>query len=412
MNGGKSTHARASRRSIRTTRGIESKKNPHEEGRHDIFALPGMGTSQNFPDILAPNPRRSLQMAASGDTALAAPSKAATPASVRLAMGVGLCVLIAAVALVAGTKVPLIGAPLIAIAIGVILTNGLRGPLHIATLRIGEVSKYALRGGIIVLGGSLDIGDIARTGWDSLPLLVVTIAAGLLCAMGIGRLLGIDWRMRCLIGMGTTICGASAIAALAPVIRAKAEEIAYAVTVIFFFNMVAVFLFPALGHLMGLSDAGFGLWAGTAVNDTSAVVAAGFAYSQDAGTAATIVKLTRTTLIIPLVIGFGLSMPWLDPTEAGKGGSLAKRVYDAVPMFIILFLLAAVMKTLGLFGAFAPDIQVAGRWVLVVALAAVGLQGHWRAFVGAGAKPLLLGFLTWLAVAGTSLLIQSWTKAL
>jgi len=351
-------------------------------------------------------------MAPSGNNAPATRPATALPANARLAMGVGLCIAIAIVALTLGTKVPLIGAPLIAIAIGVILTNGLREQLRISSLRIGEVSKYALRGGIVVLGGSLNIGDIARTGWDSMPLLLVTIAAGLICALGVGRLLGIDWRMRCLIGMGTTICGASAIAALAPVIRAKAEEIAYAVTVIFFFNMVAVFLFPALGHLMGLSDAGFGLWAGTAVNDTSAVVAAGFAYSQTAGTAATIVKLTRTTLIIPLVIGFGLSMPWLDPDSKGKGASLGRRVYEAIPMFIVLFLAAAVLNTVGAFGHYAPLIQVAGRWVLVVALAAVGLQGHWRAFVGAGIKPLLLGFLTWMAVAGTSLAIQNWTHAL
>ena len=344
-------------------------------------------------------------MAPSGNTAVAAPTGATLPASARLAAGLSLCILIAAIALAAGAHVPLIGAPLIAIAIGVVITNGLRGPLRIASLRIGEVSKYALRGGIIVLGGSLDLGDIVRTGWDSLPLLLIS-------ALGVGKMLGIDWRMRCLIGMGTTICGASAIAALAPVIRAKAEEIAYAVTVIFFFNMVAVFLFPVLGHLMSLSDAGFGLWAGTAVNDTSAVVAAGFAYSQDAGTAATIVKLTRTTLIIPLVVGFGLSMPWLDPSHASTQTSLAKRVYDAIPMFIVLFLIAALLKSLGLFGAYGPVIQTAGRWVLVVALAAVGLQGHWRAFVGAGARPLLLGFLTWIAVAGTSLIVQVWTKTL
>jgi uncharacterized membrane protein YadS len=115
--------------------------------------------------------------------------------------------------------------------------------------------------------------------------------------------------MRCLIGMGTTICGASAIAALAPVIRAKGEEIAYAVTVVFFFNMIAVFLFPTLGHLFGLSDNGFGIWTGTAVNDTSAVVAAGFAFSPTAGTIATIVKLTRPGVAL-----------------AGPGGAKAKRV--------------------------------------------------------------------------------------
>ncbi len=351
-------------------------------------------------------------MAASGEAGTTARAPASQSAGLRLGLGIGLCVLIAVTALAAGTKVPLIGAPLIAIALGVIITNGLRGPLRINTLRIGEVSKYALRGGIIVLGASLDISDIVDTGWHSLPLLLITMAAGLVCALGVGKAMGIDWRMRCLIGMGTTICGASAIAALAPVIRAKAEEIAYAVTVIFFFNMVAVFLFPALGHLMGLSDAGFGLWAGTAVNDTSAVVAAGFAYSQDAGTAATIVKLTRTTLIIPLVIGFGLAMPWLDPSDTSKSASLGKRVYDATPLFIVAFLAAAVLKSLGVFGSYGGDIQMVGRWILVIALAAVGLQGHWRAFVGAGAKPLVLGFLTWLAVAGTSLFIQSWTHML
>ena len=350
---------------------------------------------------------------ATSDTA-AIPASASTPLNpwLRLALGIGLCTAIAAVALVAGRYVPLIGAPLIAIAIGVVLTNGARSALRIPTLRIGEVSKYALRVGIIVLGASLDLGQILRTGWDSLPLLIATIAAGLICALGVGRAMGIDWRMRCLIGMGTTICGASAIAALSPVIRAKAEEIAYAVTVIFFFNMMAVFLFPILGHLMGLTDLGFGLWAGTAVNDTSAVVAAGFAYSQDAGTMATVVKLTRTTLIVPLVVGFGLAMPWLDPTPQPAGASLGKRIYDAIPMFIVLFLVAAALNSLGLFGSFAPTIQTAGRWVLVVALAAVGLQGHWRAFTGAGLRPLVLGFLTWLVVAVVSLAIQAGTHTL
>jgi uncharacterized integral membrane protein (TIGR00698 family) len=239
-----------------------------------------------------------------------------------------------------------------------------------------------------------------------------TIGAGLICALLIGRAMNVQWRMRCLIGIGTTICGASAIAALAPVVRAKAEEIAYSISVIFFFNMLAVFMFPTIGHLMGLSDPGFGLWAGTAVNDTSAVVAAGFAYSHDAGTIATIVKLTRTTLIIPLVIGFGLLMPWFEARPDGDRASLAQRVYQAVPVFIILFILASLLNTVGLMGQFGPGVQLLGRWVLVVALAAVGLQGHWRAFTGAGARPLLLGLVTWAAVALASLAIQMWTNSL
>jgi uncharacterized integral membrane protein (TIGR00698 family) len=351
-----------------------------------------MAVQQNVASPLSARPDRSAQL--------------------RLLLGALLCLAIAVVAEAASDYAPLVGAPLFAIAIGVVLTNTLREPLRLKSLRISEISKLALKGGIILLGASLNIGDILRTGLDSLPLLFVTIVVGLGCSLGLGRLMGVDWRMRCLIGMGTTICGGSAIAALAPVIRAKAEEIAYAISVIFFFNMVAVFTFPPLGHLMGLSDDGFGLWDGTAVNDTSAVVAAGFAYSHTAGIMATIVKLTRTTLIIPLVMGFGLAMPWLDPDASRSGASLGRRVYNAVPGFIILFLAAAVLNSLGLLGGFAPDVQLLGRWVLVVALAAVGLQGYWAAFVGAGTKPLVLGFVTWIAVAVASLGIQTWTHAL
>lgn len=332
---------------------------------------------------------------------------------VKLLVGVSLCIAIAIVANAAAGAAPLIGAPIFAIAFGVVITNALRGPLQIGALRIGEVSKLCLKGGIILLGASLDLGDILRTGVESLPILAITITIGLGCALIVGRMMGVGWRMRCLIGIGTTICGASAIAALAPVIRAKAEEIAYSISVIFFFNMLAVFMFPAIGHLLSLSDAGFGLWAGTAVNDTSAVVAAGFSYSHPAGTIATIVKLTRTTLIIPLVIGFGLVLPWFEGREtASESVSLAQRVYQAVPVFIILFVVASLLNTMGLIGHFGPSVQLAGRWVLVVALAAVGLQGHWRAFVGAGTRPLVLGLVTWAAIALTSLATQAWTDSL
>lgn len=339
-------------------------------------------------------------------------SRIATQAWRRRGLGLLLCIGIAALAEVGGTFAPLIGAPLFAIAIGVLIANAVPSLAQQKSLRISETSKLCLKGGIILLGASLDLGDIVHTGLGSLPLLAVTMASGMICALWLGKSLGIDWRMRCLIGIGTTICGASAIAALAPVIRAKAEEIAYSVTVVFFFNMVAVFTFPALGHLLGLTDDGFGIWAGTAVNDTSAVVAAGFAFSQAAGTTATIVKLTRTTLIIPLVLGFGLMLPFLVKDENAEPQSLAKRVYAAVPTFIILFVLAAAANTAGLIGSHAMQVQTLGRIVMVVALAAVGLQGHWRAFVGAGSKPLILGLATWFVVAASSLAVQAWTHAL
>jgi len=332
--------------------------------------------------------------------------------SVALAAGVGLCLAIAVVAEYAARFAPLVGAPVIAIIIGVALTN-LSGSLRAANrLRIKEVSGYALRGGIVVLGATLNLFDVVSSGATSLPILGLTITLGLAFPLLLGRMFGVQWRMRCLIGMGTTICGASAIAALAPVLRAKHEDIAYSISVIFFFNMIAVFIFPALGHMMHLSDDGFGMWSGTAVNDTSAVVATGFAYSHAAGTYATIVKLTRTTLIIPLVLGFGLLMPWLDPEHAGEATHLWARLKKSVPWFIGLFVIASLVNTLGLIGPFAPDLQLFARFVLVVALAAVGLQAHWRAFAGAGVGPLLLGLGTWAVVALSSLAVQAWTAQL
>ena len=332
--------------------------------------------------------------------------------SVALAAGVGLCLVIALVAEYAAQFVPLIGAPIIAIFIGVVLTN-LVGSQRVANrLRIKEVSGYALRAGIVILGATLNLRDVVSSGATSLPILALTITLGLAFPLLLGRWFGVDWRMRCLIGMGTTICGASAIAALAPVLRAKTEDIAYSISVIFFFNMLAVIIFPVLGHWMHLSDTGFGMWAGTAVNDTSAVVAAGFAYSHDAGTYATIVKLTRTTLIIPLVLGFGLLMPWLDPEHAKEATHLGARLKKAVPWFIGLFVIASLVNTLGLIGPAAPALQLVARFVLVVALAAVGMQAHWRAFAGAGMGPLLLGLGTWAVVALSSLAVQAWTSQL
>lgn len=329
-----------------------------------------------------------------------------------LASGIAVCAAIAVAAWAAGAMVPLIGAPIIAILIGLIIANIPAAARAVAPLRIKEVSGYALRTGIVLLGATLSLGDVARTGLVSLAVLAVTMTAGLLFAALVGKSMGVDWRMRCLIGVGTTICGASAIAAVAPVIRAKSEEIAYAIPVIFLFNMLAVVIFPLLGHAIGLSNYGFGMWAGTAVNDTSAVVAAGFGFSQAAGEYATIVKLTRTTLIIPITLILGLLMPWLDPDHPDSGGHLAVRVRKAVPTFIGLFVIASLINTLGLIGPLAPTVQIVARFVFVLALAGVGLQCGWRAFAGAGFRPLMLGCGTWAVVALSSLLVQAWTAQL
>jgi uncharacterized integral membrane protein (TIGR00698 family) len=349
----------------------------------------------------------------------AAKSAATAGASARasrwlaLAGGLAVCLVIATAAEIAGSFAPVIGAPIFAIIIGVAVANLGGGARLTGPLRIKEISGNALRAGIILLGATLNLWDVARTGGSSLWLLALTMGVGLAFALLVGRAMSVQWRIRCLIGIGTTICGGSAIAALAPVIRARSEEIAYSISVIFFFNMLAVIIFPGIGHAIGLSDQGFGLWAGTAVNDTSAVVAAGFAFSKAAGATATVVKLTRTTLIIPLVLAFGLAMPLIDRNQAAQsGGDLGARLKKAIPWFILWFVVASLLNTIGLVGPHAPLIQTWARFVMVVALAAVGLQGHWTAFAGAGLRPLMLGMGTWAAVALTSLAVQAWTAQL
>ena len=329
-----------------------------------------------------------------------------------LAGGLGVCLIVAVAAEFAGARFPLVGAPIFAIAIGLVISNLGGGTRLTRPLRIKDISGNALRAGIILLGATLNLRDVARTGGGSLWLLALTMGVGLAFALLVGRAMSVEWRIRALIGIGTTICGGSAIAALAPVIRARSEEIAYSISVIFFFNMLAVIIFPGIGHVIGLSDSGFGLWAGTAVNDTSAVVAAGFAYSPAAGEIATVVKLTRTTLIIPLVLAFGLLMPMIDRREGPAGGDLGARLKKAIPWFILWFVVASLLNTVGLVGTHAPLIQTWARFVMVVALAAVGMQGHWSAFAGAGLRPLLLGMGTWAAVALTSLAVQAWTSQL
>jgi uncharacterized integral membrane protein (TIGR00698 family) len=332
------------------------------------------------------------------------------PVNAAAARGLALCLGIAACAQVVGSHIPVIGAPLVAILLGVAITN-LLGRAR-SRFQVGEISKGALKCGIVLLGGALDLRDVLHTGASSLLVLVFTIMTGMSAAFWLGARAGVSWRLRCLIGIGTTICGASAIAALAPVVRAMAEEITYSISAVFLLNMVAVILFPVLGHALALSDHGFGLWAGTAINDTSAVVAAAFAYSHDAGNYAIIVKLTRTTLIIPLVIGFGLATRQFGVTVREETASIFHRARKAVPWFVALFFAASLLNTFGVVGRLAPDVQLLGRLVLLVALAGVGLQGHWRAFSRAGPRPLLLGVTTWAVVAASSLAVQGLMGAL
>jgi uncharacterized integral membrane protein (TIGR00698 family) len=267
-----------------------------------------------------------------------------------------------------------------------------------------------------VLGTGFSLSESARAGLRSLPVMLGTLCLALLAAWWLGRLLHVDDPLRTLIGVGTGICGASAIAATTGVVAATEIEVAYAISTIFMFNIVAVLLFPLLGHLLGLSQHAFGLWAGTAVNDTSSVVAAAYSYGQSAGAYAVVVKLTRTLMIIPIIVGLAVWHSRKDARDA-RGTTLLRpdrpSWYRAFPMFIAYFLLASVVNTLGgIPDGWHDGLASAAVFLITVALTAIGLSVRFGDFRRTGHKPLVLGLGLWVTVAVSSLLLQAVTGQL
>lgn len=318
------------------------------------------------------------------------------------AAGLVLSVSVACAALWLGHRAPVIGGPVFGIILG-IMVRAFFAPSERFNPGIGFASKYVLQWSIIALGAGLSLTQVAHTGLDSLAVTVVTISVAGLSAWGLGRLLGVGGKLTLLIGVGTAICGGSAIAAITPIIKPDQHETAFSISTIFLFNIVAVLLFPALGHMMHLSDAGFGMWAGTAINDTSSVVAAGYSYSTAAGDFATIVKLTRATLIIPVCLALVVIVA-LREKRQGKSNFKLARVF---PWFILWFLVASALRTVGALPASVlPVIHDAAEVMIVVALTAIGLSSNLRRMAQTGGRPILLGLGVWAAVSVSSLLVQ------
>ncbi len=315
--------------------------------------------------------------------------------------GIVLAAAVAAVAVVCARFVPLVGAPVVAIVLGVLVRSCLGLP---ATCKPGIAfsARTVLQAAIVVSGFGLSLAVVARTGVGTLPVTLGTIAVALILAPLLGRLLFIGGVLRVLVGVGTAICGASAIAAVSSVIEPDEAEIALAIATVFFYNIIAVLVFPPIGHALGLSQAAFGVWAGTAINDTSSVVAAGYAYGREAGDHATIVKLTRATLILPIVAAIAF---WRARQRRGEGKHVPWR--RIIPWFILWFLVAALVNTTGVIpAAWHATIGTIAIVLISTALAAIGLQTELARLLRAGARPLALGFLLWIAVALSSLAIQ------
>ena len=322
----------------------------------------------------------------------------------RRGSGLAASVALALVASVLGHLVPVVGAPVFAIVGGILLVlvrplpDAWRPGVHVA-------AKSVLQGSIVVLGTALSFGQVLATGARSLPVMVGSLAVALVGAALVGRALGIERGLRTLIGVGTGICGASAIAATDAVIDAPEADVTYAVATIFLFNVAAVLTFPTLGHLLHMTPGSFGLWAGTAVNDMSSVVAAASIFGHGATSSAVVVKLTRTLMIIPitLVLAFWRARE----TPAGERHSLLGHVRRTFPVFIAWFLLATTLNTLGLVPrAWHAGLGDLAQFMITMALGAIGLSTRVRDIARAGLRPLFLGAVLWILVGSVSLGLQ------
>ena len=322
------------------------------------------------------------------------------------ALGVILCLAIAMPAYYLGKQLPLIGGPVFAILMGMIITFLVKDKSKVQS-GITYTSKKILQYAVILLGFGMNLSDIVKAGSSSLPIIISTIATSLVVAYVLCKVLKMPSKISTLIGVGSSICGGSAIAATAPVIEADDEEIAQAISVIFLFNILAALIFPTLGGMLGLSNDGFGLFAGSAVNDTSSVTATATAWDGIHGSntldQATIVKLTRTLAIIPITLV--LAFKRTRDAEKSESTFNLKKIF---PFFILFFILASVITTVfNLPGNITAPIKDLSKFFIVMAMAAIGLNTNIVKLVKSGAKPIFMGFCCWVAITVVCLSMQA-----
>lgn len=332
----------------------------------------------------------------------------------KTAPGFLLCLLLAIPSWWLGHLFPVIGGPVFAIVLGMAVTL-LVGSREVFQPGVAFTSKKILQYAVILLGFGLNLSEIAKVGLLSLPIICSTITISLVIAFVLSKRLHMPNNISVLVGVGSSICGGSAIAATAPVIGADDEEIAQSISVIFLFNILAALFFPTLGGLLGMSNEGFGLFAGTAVNDTSSVTAAAATWDTlhaTGGTVlnyATIVKLTRTLAVIPITLALAFWHTW----QVKRGGGLSNGSFELkkiFPLFILFFVLASIITTVATLcgvdaGFFAP-LKELSKFFIILAMAAIGLNTNLIKLVKTGGKPILMGACCWLGITGVSLLMQ------
>lgn len=313
--------------------------------------------------------------------------------------GMILVVVIAIVAHYLGSLFPLVGGILFAIILGLIL-GSLWDVSPIYQSGITFVVTKLLKLAVVLLGISLNLNAIVDIGRQSIIVVVTSVILGIALTYWFGKLLKLDRTLTLMIGIGTSICGTTAISCVKGILDAKEDETAYAISTIVFFNLIAFFVYPFVGQLLNFNAIDFGIWSGTAVHDTSSAVAVGFAYSSEAGDVATTVKLARTLFLLPVI----LILPALMSNQ--KKGSVKNSLKNAFPWFILWFLFMSILNSLGFFSeglqAFSNDFA---KFIIVMVMAAVGLQVNLKGFVKLGYKPFLTGLFASVVVSIVSLIM-------
>ena len=325
----------------------------------------------------------------------------------KFILGIAICFAVAAASILLECLIPggLLGASIIALFLGTIINSFFHPDWIKPALKF--TSKKILKCAIILLGASLSVSTILSVGKMTFFVMIFTFA---MCFGGgyfVRKLFGLNWKLSNLISAGTGICGGSAVAAIAPVIDADDKDIAFAMSSTFLFDMVMVALYPLMGKALGMSDIAYGIWSGTSVNDTASVVAAGYAFSEAAGDFATMVKLTRTIAIIPTVlvfayIGFYIKKKELQAITGSKKVKLSK----IVPWFIGGFLLLAICNSVGFIpAAVSGMMKTISKFLMVTALAAIGLGTSITDFKKAGLAPMFYGITIDTLVTLTALIV-------
>lgn len=331
----------------------------------------------------------------------------------KYSFGILLSAAVAGVAFIVNTLLPvdLLGTTLIALIIGMLI-NPIIERYHLFDAGINWTSKIILRAGIIFMGITLSFGQIVQAGKYALVLMVFTLTTSFGVGYICSKVFRINWKLSSLLSVSTAICGGTAVATLGPTIKADNKDIAYAISATFIFDFITVIAFPWIGQALGLSDVGYGLWIGTAVNDTSSVVAAGYAFSDAAGALATIVKLTRTLFIVPVVIVFSWIYAKKEASENQMNGVATVQpkinFVKIFPWFILLFIGVVAVKSTGIVPPVAvTNISALSKFFLAMALASIGMKTSVKEVTKVGIKPMIAGVIIDTSVVIVSLFAQA-----